>query len=304
MTARRFVCGPLFCDELLAMKRILIQLDTDERPSSFDRVVAVDAGVDELFSYGGITAENVEGLIHGAIFTRGPKDLHNTAVFVGGSDTGSGESVMAKVQKTFFGPMRVSSMMDSNGCNTTAAAAVLAAARHVDLSTSSATVFGGTGPVGQRAAQLLAAEGSRVRLVSRSADRASDVCDRVRSTLSSGSVEAVGASGEVELLAATEGCDVLIAAGAAGVHFLSEQALADTSLKVAIDLNAVPPAGLDGIGVTDKASDVGGTICYGAIGVGGTKMKIHKAAIEKLFAQNDLVLDTAAIFELGQKLEG
>ncbi|MEZ6048845.1 MAG: methylene-tetrahydromethanopterin dehydrogenase N-terminal domain-containing protein [Planctomycetaceae bacterium] len=66
------------------MKKILIQLDTDPRPSSFDRVVAVDADVDELFSYGGITPENVVPLIHGAIFTRGPQDLNNTALFLGG----------------------------------------------------------------------------------------------------------------------------------------------------------------------------------------------------------------------------
>ena len=57
------------------MKRILIQLDTDAHPSTFDRVVAVDADVDELFSYGDVGQGNVTGLVHGAIFTRGPHDL-------------------------------------------------------------------------------------------------------------------------------------------------------------------------------------------------------------------------------------
>ena len=61
-------------------------------------------------------------------------------------------------------------------------------------------------------------------------------------------------------------------------------------LKVAIDLNAVPPAGIGGVDPMDKAADRGKVVCYGAIGVGGTKMKIHRAAIQKLFTANNLVL--------------
>ncbi|HVJ67190.1 MAG TPA: methylene-tetrahydromethanopterin dehydrogenase N-terminal domain-containing protein, partial [Caulifigura sp.] len=90
------------------MKRILIQLDTDSLPSVFDRVVAIDAGVDELFSYGGVTPDNVTGLVHGAIFTRGPADLKNTAIFIGGSNVPAGEALVKAVKKAFFGPMRVS----------------------------------------------------------------------------------------------------------------------------------------------------------------------------------------------------
>ncbi|GIT29745.1 MAG: hypothetical protein Ct9H300mP1_17910 [Planctomycetaceae bacterium] len=130
------------------MKSILVQLDTDPQPSVFDRVVAVDAGVDQLFSHGGATPETVESLVHGAIFTRGIPDLSRTAIFVGGSDVAAGERVFAAVQQAFFGPMRVSVMMDSNGSNTTAAAAVLRARRHVPLAGSVAGVLGATGPVG------------------------------------------------------------------------------------------------------------------------------------------------------------
>jgi len=105
------------------MRRILIHFDTDAVPSVFDRVVAIDAGVDELFSYGGITPENVESLVHGAIFTRGPADLNLTAIFVGGSNVPAGEAILDVIKKTFFGPFRVSVLFDGNGANTTAAAA-------------------------------------------------------------------------------------------------------------------------------------------------------------------------------------
>src|SRR4051812_40469081 len=76
-------------------RTILIQFDSDAHPSVFDRVVAVDSGVDELFSYGGVGIEQVQGLVHGAIFTRGPKDLKRTAIFIGGSDVAVGEKMLA-----------------------------------------------------------------------------------------------------------------------------------------------------------------------------------------------------------------
>jgi len=98
-------------------------------------------------------------------------------------------------------------------------------------------------------------------------------------------------------------CQVVIAAGAAGVELLSAEVLAATpALRVAIDLNAVPPAGIAGIDVMDKAKDRQGVLCYGAIGVGGTKMKIHKAAIRKLFEASDQVLDAEEIYALGAAL--
>lgn len=285
------------------MKKILIQLDTDPRPSTFDRVVAIDAGVEELFSYGGVTPETVEPLVHGAIFTRGPKDLKNTAIFIGGSQVPAGEELLRRVSATFFGPMRVSVMMDSNGSNTTAAAAVLAARKHLNLSETSALVLGGTGPVGQRAAELLAAQGAEVRLASRTLDRAEQACRAVAAVIPSAKLIPCGVGGEGALDAAWRGVQLIIAAGAAGVELLSaEKRKSISTLKVAIDLNAVPPLGLGGIKVTDQAAEKDGVLCYGAIGVGGQKMKIHKAALQRLFESNDQILDTAAIYKIGENL--
>jgi hypothetical protein len=283
----------------LAMKTILIQLDTDPIPSSFDRVVAVDAGADEIFSYAGVTAQNVEPLVHGAIFTRAVPELSNTAVFIGGSQVPEGEALLSRVNKTFFGPMRVSVMMDSNGSNTTAAAAVIAARRHMFLANAEALVLAGTGPVGQRAAQILAYEGANVRVASRTLDKAKKTCEAIAAAVSEARLIPVETNSPQSFLAACEGVSLIIAAGAAGVELLPAAAIGRTkSLKVAIDLNAVPPAGINGIAVTDKAVEKNGVVCYGAIGVGGTKMKIHKAAVKKLFTANDLVLDTDAIYQI------
>ncbi|HEV3298144.1 MAG TPA: NAD(P)-dependent methylenetetrahydromethanopterin dehydrogenase [Planctomycetaceae bacterium] len=285
------------------MRRILIQFDTDPVPSVFDRVVAVDAGIDELFSYGDVASEMVEPLVHGAIFTRGPADLKNTAIYIGGSDVEAGEQLFDKVKNTFFGPLRVSVMIDSNGSNTTAAAAVLAARKHVNLKDRAALVLGGTGPVGSRVAQLLAREGARVRVGSRSLERAESAATAVASAVPGADITGVSTGNAQDVEKACAGVEVLIAAGAAHAKLLSAaQRQAIRTLKVAIDLNAVPPAGLEGIEVTDKAAERDGAICYGAIGVGGTKMKIHKACLAKLFEANDQLLNTVAIYEVGQAL--
>src|SRR5712692_3910281 len=113
----------------------MIQLDSDPQPSVFDRIVAIDAGADEVLSYGGVKPEQVRDLVHGAIFTRGPKDLKRTAIFIGGTDVTAGERLLEEVRRHLlpqFG-LRVSVLLDANGANTTAAAAVRAAARHLEL---------------------------------------------------------------------------------------------------------------------------------------------------------------------------
>lgn len=284
--------------------KILVQLDGDDHASVFDAVVAADSDIDHLFQYHSVRVEQVRDLVHGAMFTRGPQDLHHTAVFIGGGDVTHGERLLRAVTDCFFGPMRVSVMLDANGANTTAAAAVLAAARHVDLSQSEALVLAGTGPVGQRAVRLLARAGCKVRVASRNVDRAAATCEQVRSSVAEAVLTPLATSNAAETAAAVDGADIVIAAGAAGIELLSaETRAACSSLQIAVDLNAVPPLGIGGVEVMDKAVERDGVICYGAIGVGGTKMKIHKAAIKALFTSNDRVLDAEAIYEIGRELE-
>ena len=100
-----------------------------------------------------------------------------------------GEAVLDAVRQCFFGPVRVSILLDANGANTTAAAAVLAAARHVDLRETVTTVLAATGPVGQRASWLLAREGARVRLTSRSLARAEAVSHAVQAKVPGADVQ-------------------------------------------------------------------------------------------------------------------
>jgi hypothetical protein len=285
--------------------KILIQLDSDPHPSVFDRVVAIDAGAEEVFSYGGVKPEHVRDLVHGAIFTRGPRDLKSTALFIGGSDVAAGEKLLEEARRHMlpqFG-LRVSILMDANGANTTAAAAVRAAARHLDLAGTAALVLGATGPVGQRVALLLANAGARVRVGSRQLSRSERVCAALKEKNPQAAVEAVATGNPGDLAATLSGRKLVIAAGALGAMLLPRSArMSSLDLHVAIDLNAVPPVGIEGIEVSDKATPRDGVLAYGAIGIGDTKMKIHKAALARLFDANDLVLDAAEVYALAHGL--
>ncbi len=295
-------------------KRILIQLDCDPQPSTFDAVVAVDAGADVLLRHGGVTPGNAESLVHGAMFTRGGADLTSTAIFVGGSDVAAAEAVAAVVRRTFFGPVRVGVLVDPAGANTTAAAAVLAAGRHLPLAPESrpvcrALVLGGTGPVGQRVARLLARRGAAVTVASRQLGRAEEIARRITAAVPGAELAAIDWTGgpdrEPALARIVGEADLIVAAGAAGVTLLDAagRTLAG-SARVLIDLNAVPSAGIEGVLPTDKGRQAGSSVLYGALGVGGLKMRIHGAAIGRIFTSQDAFLDAEELYELGAAIQG
>jgi hypothetical protein len=283
------------------MRKLLLQLDTAPHPSVFDRVVAYDGGADEVMSYGGVTEASVRDLVHGCIFTRGPKDLHNTAIFIGGTDMAAGERLLAAVKKAFFGPMRVSVMLDSNGSNTTAVAAVARMQQAAgSLSGRRALIAAGSGPVGTRAAGLLAKAGADVTLTTRRSGGA--IADQIRQRFG-GKVQELTMADASGAAKALEGIELLLNAGPPGVTMVPKHAWAGRAgLKVAADINAVPPLGIEGVEVTDNGVDRNGVTAFGALGIGGLKMKIHKTCIARLFEKNDYVLDVETISEIASTL--
>jgi hypothetical protein len=280
------------------VRKLLLQLDSSPHPSVFDQVVAYDAGADAIMSHGGVTEDAVRDLVHGCIFTRGPKDLHHTAIWIGGTDMAAGERLLAAVTKAFFGPMRVSVMLDSNGSNTTAVAAVAKLVSSVggDVNGMRAVITAGTGPVGQRAAGLLAKAGAEVVITTRRANPA--VVERVQQRFGA-SVREVVMRDAAEAAAVLDGADLLLNTGPAGVCLVPRDAWAGR-LRAVADLNAVPPLGVEGVEVMDNGAERNGATVFGALGVGGFKMKVHKACVARLFEQNDLVLDAETIAEIAR----
>ncbi|HEX5435612.1 MAG TPA: NAD(P)-dependent methylenetetrahydromethanopterin dehydrogenase [Gemmatimonadaceae bacterium] len=286
------------------MKKLLVQLDSSRSPSTFDQVVAYDSGVDDILSYGGIGEADVRDLVHGCIFTRSPNHLQNTAIFIGGTDIGIGAKLLSTAQQAFFGPFRVSVMLDSNGSNTTAAAAVVKLVQAVgDIHGKRVVLTAGTGPVGRRAAGLLAKAGADVTITSRNTEEgtraAQGIHDRFGGTVTCVLMRDASEANTVLDEAKPE---LLLNTGPAGVNLVPRSAWEGRKgLLVAADLNAVPPLGIEGIESKDDGAKRGSITVFGALGIGGLKMKVHKACLARLFERNDLVLDADTIFEVARE---
>jgi methylenetetrahydrofolate/methylenetetrahydromethanopterin dehydrogenase (NADP+) len=284
------------------MKKLLFQFDTDTYPSVFDTVVAYDGGADHVIGHGGLTPENVTALVEGAIFTRAPKDKKNTAIFVGGSDMVAGQALFKAVQKHFFPGFQVSVMLDSNGCNTTAAAAVAKLVANRNFVGKKAVVLAGTGPVGQRAAAMLAKEGAEVSVTSRKLAHAIEACEAMKTRFGVDliPVEAVDNNARAKAIADAH---IVLAAGAAGIELLTEEQWRDNrNIELIADANATPPIGIGGTDMMDKGIDRHGKIVWGAIGFGTLKLALHRACIAKLFEDNKQVFDAENIFELAKEM--
>ena len=285
------------------MRNLLLQLDSSRLPSVFDQVVGYDGGADAIMSYGGVTPEDVRDLIHGCIFTRGAKDLRHTAVWIGGNNMSQGEQLLAMAVDAMFQPLTVSVMLDSNGSNTTAVAAVVKVEQALgSLKGRKVVVLAGTGPVGQRSAGLLARDGANVTITSRKPEQG----EKARQFISARfnvQVEALTMSDPARVAEVLEGVEVLINSGPAGVQMVSRAAwTAQKSLKASVDLNAVPPLGIEGVDVNDEGVTRDGVISFGAFGVGNFKTRLHKRCVARLFEQNDLVLDAEVIADIARNL--
>ena len=286
------------------MKKVLLQLDTDQHPSPFDAIVAHDAGVDVLLSHGSVTPQEVRDLVQGAFFTRAPGDS-SMAVWVGGSDVAAGEKLLDEVEATYFGPFRLSTMLDSDGCNTTAATAIALIANDRDLRGRRAVILG-VGPVGLRSATLLAGEGCEVLATSIPADvlgtdsyrrpRGLAVAERL-------GIDAREVADRAEMEAALEGGNIVVSAGPAGVQVLRREVWsANPTIQLLVDYNAAEPLGIEGIEAGDVLAEREGKLVLGALGLGGKKMKTHKSCVRRLFERNDLVLNADGVYAVAREI--
>jgi methylenetetrahydrofolate/methylenetetrahydromethanopterin dehydrogenase (NADP+) len=281
------------------MKKILIQLDTDGHPSAFDAIAAYDADADVVIGYGAVTAENLAELVQGAIFPRGPDGLANTVFWVGGSKVRDGEAVFEAAQKLFFEPFKPSIMLDSDGSNTTAAAAVAQVSGAVTLEGGPAAVVG-VGPVGLRTAELLRRSGAQVTLLTFPPDvmkgghrRASGIA-----VAEEAGFEVTEPSSSDELDAALAGHMAIFASGPAGIQILRRSGWAQSGVRVIVDYSAADPVGVEGVDRSDNLDEEDGILKLGALAVGGPKMKLQKRCIQRMFEAKGTVMDLRGVYDV------
>jgi hypothetical protein len=281
------------------MKKVLVQLDTDQHPSAFDAIAAYDAGVDVVMSYGAITADNLDDVVQGAIFPRGPDGLSNTIFWVGGSKVRDGEAVFEAAQKLFFAPFKPSIILDSDGSNTTAAAAVALVHGAVELEGTNAGVIG-VGPVGLRTAELLRRERADVTMFTFPPDvmkgghrRASGI-----PVAEDAGFEVVEPASSDELDAALAGRAAVFAAGPAGTQILRRSGWAQAGVRVVVDYSAAEPVGVEGVDRGESLEEEDGVLKLGALAVGGPKMKLQKACIRKMLESKGTVMSLEGVYDV------
>ncbi|MBQ0930659.1 NAD(P)-dependent methylenetetrahydromethanopterin dehydrogenase [Ideonella alba] len=291
---------------------ILHMFTPGRQMSPFDVNMAADAGYQVLAPYTDVTLDAVRGLTQDAIFSRSPKGLARTAIFIGGRDAVLAADMLERAQQAMVPPFTVSLMADPSGSYTTAAAMVAAVEAELvamgagGLTGQRVVVLGGTGPVGRIAGVMAAMAGANVALSSRNGidvaeEAAQQTGQRFGVTLhgiSGGDRDAVRRS--------IADADVILATAAAGVQVVSAEDLtAATRLKVAADVNAVPPEGIAGVGVMDKGTPVAGTQArgLGALAIGNVKYQTQQRLLRSMNESAEpVVLGFAEAFEAARAL--
>ncbi|QFY43688.1 methylenetetrahydromethanopterin dehydrogenase [Candidatus Methylospira mobilis] len=293
-------------------KRSIIHLfDPMPHTSPFDLNMAADAGFEVLLPYSNVDINEINGLIQDAIFSRGPSGVKRTGIFIGGRDIGLALDMLATAKKAMVPPFEVSILADPSGAFTTAAALVacvehqLKQKHNTELSGLRAVVFGGTGPVGLATAVIASLAGA-VTLISDhlSVDTALQKADEYNRRCGS-SLEGTYAGSEADKARLISTADIVFCTARAGIEVLGASVQADAhQLKVAGDVNAVPPLGIKGIKLKDNGAPLQyainspGSVGIGALAVGDIKYQLqHHLLTQMLNTDKPVYLDFRDAFE-------
>ncbi len=294
-------------------KPYLLHLITPAKNASpFDVNMAYDAGWDAVTPYIKVELDDVEGLVQDAVFSRGPKGVKRTGMFIGGRDMVLAMDMLQNARQAMVPPFEISVFADPSGAFTTAAGLVavveqqLKKAHDTALEGQRIVILGGTGPVGSAAAVLAAKAGAEVAILGREKDKA----DRVAAICNhSYGANMTGIKGDANdhKEGQFESADVVMGTAAAGVQVMSEENIASApKLKVVADINAVPPAGIAGVGVMDNGEPLknsqNGVVAIGALAVGNIKYQTQQHLLKQMYeAGKPVYLDFTHAFEFARE---
>ena len=296
----------------MALPRILHMITPLKHMSPFDVNMALDAGYDDAIPYSNVTIDDVYGLVQDAIFSRSPDGIKRTGMFIGGKRAIEALDMMDRAKKAMVPPFEISVFADPAGSFTTAAAMVACAKTALKekfdtgLKDKRVVVYGGTGVVAFASAVIATSDGAKATLVGY------DGPERVRKLAIESNarfeIDLGYADGTTEEQKAELACeaDVIFAAGPAGRRLLTLAQLAPAKdLKVVADVNAVPPSGVEGVGVNDSGTPIEGTnaVGIGALAIGNVKYKTETGLFKEMIeAEKPVYLDFRDAYKLAQEL--
>lgn len=293
---------------------LLFFLDTDRIASPFDVCMAYDAGFDAVIPYENVTPEDAKKIVQDAIFSRGPKAVKHTCFFVGGKDAEKAEEISGVVSNTMFPPFEASVIVDPGGAYTTAAAAVakmenaLSSHKLGSLQEKSCAVFG-TGSVGKIIAVLLTRLGCNVQIVSLNPNRkdGDEYAGKLAKLLNDkygANVQGVFAPTPERKIEVLKSADVIFCAGTRGVRVIDKSFFEKLKLmKVMVDINAIPPLGIEGIKLKDDMQEMApGIFGTGALTVGDLKHRLEKAILKEVRSNGKGTYNYSFALERARKL--
>ena len=293
---------------------ILHMFTPGRQMSPFDINMAADAGYQIIVPYADVGIDAIGGLTQDTIFSRGPKGVARTGIFIGGRDALLAADMLERSKAAMVKPFTVSLMADPSGAYTTAAAMLAcveaALQRHHahGLAGQRVVILGGTGPVGRIAGVIAAQAGAEVHLSSRHGTDVAEEAANESGKRFGVTLHGISAGDKVALRASLADADVVLACAAAGVQVVSPADLAFAKrIKVAADVNAVPPEGIAGVGVMDDAKPLAGTaapgnvVGIGALAVGNVKYQTqHRLLVQMRNAEKAQVLSFPEAFAVAR----
>jgi methylene-tetrahydromethanopterin dehydrogenase len=287
-------------------------LTTAKNLSPFDVNMAIDAGWISAVPYINVEPSEVRGLVQDAIFSRSPKGLVRTGIFIGGRETKQAMDMLKLAKNAMVPPFEVSVFADPSGAFTTAAGMVAAVEKELadkfgtTLEGKNILALGGTGPVGQAAAVISAQAGANVRIIGRQLDRAERTAELCSQEFGDGKIT-ITAGADADKAEYIKTADVVFATGAAGIELLSAELIASApQLKVAADVNAVPPAGIAGVDAFDNGTPIAGSISgavgIGALAIGNIKYQAQSRLLKRMLeSEKPLYLHFEHAFEVARE---
>jgi methylene-tetrahydromethanopterin dehydrogenase len=284
--------------------------------SPFDITMAYDAGFDAVVPYANVTLEEIPGLVQDSIFPRSPKDLRRSAILVGGRDAGIAMDMVDAAKEAMVPPFEVSILADPSGAFTTAAAVVACVERQLqqrhqlELQGARVVIFGGTGPIGIATGVIASLAGATTTLVDYlSIDTALSKATEYNRRCGTSLRGAYGCS-DADNARLVSRQDVVVCTAKAGVQVLNASVLEDArQLKVAADINARPPAGIEGINpkddgaATQYATAATGAVSIGPLTIGRVKVGAQQALLRSMLqTERPIYLDFAQAFRIAREL--
>ncbi|MBZ9886643.1 methylenetetrahydromethanopterin dehydrogenase [Mesorhizobium sp. BR1-1-3] len=295
----------------MARKHILHMLTPLKQMSPFDVNMALDAGFDAVVPYVDVGLAEVTGLVQDAIFSRPPDAGVDTGIFIAGKDASLALDMFDAAKKAMVPPFQVSVFADPAGSFTTAAAMVAKVEKALEkkfqraLRDARVAVFGATGVVGFCTAVIAAGEGARVTLVGHDGiERVKQIAAEIESRFHL-TVDAADGSSDARKTKLVEANEIILACAKAGVQVVSKAQLKGNDLLIAADVNAVPPAGIEGLAVNANGDplDAAKAVGIGPLAIGNVKYKVEFGLFKRMIeSEKTITLGFQEAFSLAREI--